>query len=84
MQKAVTQSSNIIIDLYRSKMIEDKAIKAFVKEFNETKGARKMLIIIKPEKSLTFLNDGCSIMIQGADLHRSYAGAAPLFYNDIT
>ena len=54
MQKAVTQSSNIIIDLYRSKMIEDKAIKAFVKEFNETKGARKMLIITKTREILDF------------------------------
>ena len=54
MQAAVLQSSNIIIDLYRSKMQEEKAIKDFVREFNGTKGARRLKIVKKNREILDF------------------------------
>ena len=54
MQTAVQQSENIIIDLSRCKMSEEKAIKEFLREFNGTKGARKMIIIEKTKERLDF------------------------------
>lgn len=53
-QEAVQQSSNVIIDLRRSKMIEDRAIKAYKQEFQKNKGLRRMKIIKKDGEMLDF------------------------------
>ncbi len=54
LQTATTQSRNIIIDLRRSKMQEDIAIKAFQKEFHACKGIKRLKIITKDEHILDF------------------------------
>ena len=46
-QEAVQQSCNVIIDLRRSKMPEEKAIKAYEQEFHNSKGLKRMKIIKK-------------------------------------
>ena len=46
-QEASHQSSNIIIDLRRSRMQDDKAAKAYEQEFWKHKGLRRMKIIRK-------------------------------------
>ena len=53
-QEAAQQSCNIIIDLRRSKMLEEKAIKSYVKEFSNSKGLKRMKIIKKDGKLLDF------------------------------
>ena len=53
-QEAVLQSCNIVIDLRRSKMIEEKAVKAYEREFHNSKGLRRMKIIKKDGKLLDF------------------------------
>ena len=55
MQAAVQQSNNIIIDLRRSKMVEEKAIREYVREFKGSKGARRLRIIKKSGETLDFL-----------------------------
>lgn len=54
-QEAVLQSCNIIIDLRRSKMQEDKAVRAYEREFLNNKGLRRMKIIKKDGELLDFL-----------------------------
>lgn len=54
-QEAVLQSCNIIIDLRRSKMQEEKAVKAYEHEFLNNKGLRRMKIIKKDGELLDFL-----------------------------
>lgn len=83
MQTAVQQSTNIIIDLHRSKMSEEKAIRAFSKEFEIAKGAKRLKIICKTNE-MTFSSKSCSIILQGVDLHRSYAGATPFFSQNLS
>ena len=53
-QEAAQQSCNIIIDLRRSKMQEEKAIKAYEKEFLKSKGLRRMKIIKKDGELIDF------------------------------
>ena len=53
-QEAVQQSSNVIIDLRRSKMPEDRAVKAYEREFRNSKGLRRMKIIKKDGELLDF------------------------------
>ncbi len=53
-QEAVQQSCNIIIDLRRSKMLEDKALKAYEREFYNCKGLKRMKIIKKDGELLDF------------------------------
>ena len=52
--EAAQQSSNIIIDLHRSKMKEADAFKGYVKEFKKTKSVRRMKIITKSREVLDF------------------------------
>ena len=40
-QETAQQSSNVIIDLRRSKMLEEKAVKAYEWEFRKSKGLRR-------------------------------------------
>lgn len=53
-QIAAQQSENIIIDLRRSKMPEERAIKEFQNRFHNCKGARQLKIITKSEELLDF------------------------------
>ncbi len=53
-QEAVQQSCNIIIDLRRSKMMEEKAVNAYQREFNKSKGLKRMKIIKKDGELLDF------------------------------
>ena len=53
-QEAVRQSGNVIIDLRRSKMGEDRAVKAYEREFKNNKGLRRMKIIKKDGELLDF------------------------------
>ena len=53
-QEAVQQSCNIIIDLRRSKMLEEKAVKAYEREFYNSKGLRRMKIIKEDGELLDF------------------------------
>ena len=55
LQTAIAQSRNIIIDLRRSKMPQDKAVKAYQKEFLTCKGIKRMKIITKDEQILDFI-----------------------------
>lgn len=48
------QSSNVIVDLRRSKMANNEAVKAYEKEFNKNKSLRRMKIITKDEKVLDY------------------------------
>ncbi len=52
--RAGKQSENIIIDLRRSKMQENQAIRDFEKEFFATKKLKHMKIITKKEEILDF------------------------------
>lgn len=52
--RAGKQSENIIIDLRRSKMPENQAIRDFEKEFFATKKLKQMKIITKKEEILDF------------------------------
>lgn len=52
--RAGKQAENIIIDLRRSKMSEDRAIKEFVKEFTMSKKLKKLKIITKVGEILDF------------------------------
>ena len=54
LQEAVQQSCNVIIDLRRSKMFEDRAVKAYEREFQNNKGLRRMKIIKKDGELLDF------------------------------
>ena len=53
-QEAVQQSCNIVIDLRRSKMPEETAINAYVKEFQNNKGLKRMKIIKNDGELLDF------------------------------
>ncbi len=55
MQAAVRQSTNIIIDLARTKMSEENAIKSFEREFWGTKGAKRLKIIKKNGEIIDFI-----------------------------
>ncbi len=61
-QEAVLQSCNIIIDLRHSKMIEEKAVKAYEREFQNSKGLRRMIIKKKDGELLDFASNGCIII----------------------
>ncbi|MBR3323711.1 hypothetical protein IKG16_02390 [Candidatus Saccharibacteria bacterium] len=50
-QQAVLQSENIVIDIRRMKLPQDKCIREFVKEFTLSKGAKRLKIIAKKRKS---------------------------------
>ena len=52
--RAGKQSENIIIDLRRSKMQEEQAIRDFEKEFSTTKKLKRMKIITKDKEILDF------------------------------
>lgn len=52
--RAGKQAENIIIDLRRSKMSEDRALKEFVKEFTMSKKLKKRKIITKVGEILDF------------------------------
>ena len=54
LQSASGQSRNIIIDLFRSKMSEDDAIKGYEQFFNQSKRIKRMIIIKKNREILDF------------------------------
>ena len=53
-QEAAQQSCNIIIDLRRSKMLEEKAVRTYEREFMKSKGLKRMKIIKKDGELLDF------------------------------
>ena len=53
-QEAAQQSCNIIIDLRRSKMLEEKAVRTYEREFMKSKGLRRMKIIKKDGELIDF------------------------------
>ena len=53
-QGAVEQSRNIIVDLFRSKMPEDDAIKGYEKYFKASKRIKRMKIIKKNREIIDF------------------------------
>ncbi|MCR5094833.1 MAG: hypothetical protein K6B72_12775 [Lachnospiraceae bacterium] len=54
MQNAAHQSGNVIIDLRRSKMSEDQALRDFEREFQKSKHIKRMKIIKKDSDILDF------------------------------
>ena len=54
LKKAIKQSKNIIIDLRRSKLKEEIAIKEIKKRFNQTNSCRKLKIITKSQNLLEY------------------------------
>jgi hypothetical protein len=54
MQGATEQSRNIIIDLIRSKMSEEEAIKGYQQFFMNSKRIKRMIIIKKNREILDF------------------------------
>ena len=54
LQEAAQQSCNVVIDLRRSKMQEEKAVKAYEHEFYNNKSLKRMKIIKKNEEVLDF------------------------------
>jgi hypothetical protein len=53
-QAAAHQSNNIIIDLRRCKMLDNKAIVSYTKEFEKNKSIKRMKIITKSKEVLDF------------------------------
>ena len=53
-QEAARQSCNIVIDLRRSKMMEEKAVDLYKKEFLKSNGLKRMKIIKKSCEILDF------------------------------
>lgn len=53
-QEAARQSCNIVIDLRRSKMIEEKAVDLYKKEFLKSNGLKRMKIVKKNCEILDF------------------------------
>lgn len=53
-QEAARQSSNVIIDLRRSKMIEEKAVSLYKQEFFKSNSLKRMKIIKKNNEVLDF------------------------------
>ena len=51
-QAAAHQSNNIIIDLRRCKMLDNKAIVSYTKEFEKNKSIKRMKIITKSKEVL--------------------------------
>ena len=54
LKKAIKQSKNIIIDLRRSKLKEEIAIKEIKKRYNQTNSCRKLKIITKSQNLLEY------------------------------
>ncbi|MCR5420154.1 MAG: hypothetical protein K6E98_04025 [Lachnospiraceae bacterium] len=69
MKKAKDQSRNIIIDLQRCKMNDDRAVKEFEREFLKLKHLKRLKIIKKMAKRLTLKDDARIMMVQGVGLH---------------
>lgn len=57
LQKAVRQSSNIIIDLRRTKRYQSKCLSELQKEFAISRGARQLKIITKSGQILDFAKE---------------------------
>ena len=57
MQEAAGQAQNVIIDLRRCKLSEDKAIRSFEKEFSRSRHFRRMKIIKKDKEILDFYKE---------------------------
>ena len=53
-KKAAKQSENIIIDLMRSQVMEEVAVKEITKCFNQTGSCRRLKIITKSHKLLEY------------------------------
>ena len=82
MQNAAHQAGNIIIDLRRCKINEEKAIRGFEREFNLSKRVKRMKIITLEEKNLTFPRKRGSIIVQGVGLQWRYAVRHTIFFNN--
>jgi hypothetical protein len=54
LHKAVKQSPNIIIDLRRSKMLQEQSLPRLEREFKLSKGIKRLIIITKGRKILHF------------------------------
>ena len=54
MQGAAEQSRNIIVDLFRSKMSEDEAIKGYDQYFKQSKRVKRLKIIKKNREIIDF------------------------------
>ena len=53
-QAAVKQSPNVILDLARIKIIQEKCLREAEKQFRHSKGMKKLIVITKSKKILDF------------------------------
>ncbi|MBQ2672749.1 hypothetical protein IJH26_00045 [Candidatus Saccharibacteria bacterium] len=53
-QKAVKQSKNVIVDLRRTKRLQERCLKELEKEFNNSRSLRRLKIITKSRRILDF------------------------------